>query len=166
MLWGIPSLAHVVNMIKSSKIKKIEAEMNSVSSYEEWHALAHQHDEASGMKRWRDVDRSSAYDYVQIRRRLDRLRELRSRHDDAGLLFTLNEGIHGNLGGMGRSALYTYSKFGTKKLIVEYIDEVVAALVHISQMENETISFADKLDFFHRASHCFGRSAGRSVMVR
>ena len=35
--------------------------------------------------------------------RLDRLRSMRAKHDYQGLLFNLNEGIHGNMGGMGKA---------------------------------------------------------------
>ena len=38
--------------------------------------------------------------------RLRALQEYREKGDDEGLLFALNEGIHGNMGGMGKSILY------------------------------------------------------------
>ncbi|MDP4917421.1 MAG: DUF3336 domain-containing protein, partial [Haliea sp.] len=88
--------------------------MASCSTYEDWCEAALEHDALSGKRRWREVDQTTQYDYSQIRLRLDRLRSLRVRHDYQGLLFTLNEGIHGNMGGMGRSSLYQSSKFGTK----------------------------------------------------
>ena len=91
--------------------------------------------------------------------RLDRLRALRARHDNRGLLFNLNEGIHGNMGGMGSAALYEKAKFGTKQLIVDYVDEIVSALEHLASPDVDEISSEEKLDFFHRADHCFGRSA-------
>jgi hypothetical protein len=65
------------------------------------------------------LDQSRRYDYVAIRVRLDRLRALRARQDHRGLLFNLNEGIHGNIGGMGRASLYEKAKFGTKQLVVD-----------------------------------------------
>ena len=37
------------------------------------------------------------------------------------------------MGGMGRFALYNKARFGTKQLIVDYIDEVVAALEHLAE---------------------------------
>ena len=67
-------------------------------------------------------EESKSYDYVNIRSRIDALKEFRSKEDDIGLLFALNEGIHGNQGGMGKSDLYKMAKFGTKKLIEEYVD--------------------------------------------
>ena len=92
-------------MRTSRKLALLERQMAGCNSYEEWREAALQHDELSGMRRWREVDQTRQYDYSQIRLRLDRLRSLRSRHDHQGLLFTLNEGIHGNMGGMGRSSI-------------------------------------------------------------
>jgi NTE family protein len=87
------------------------------------------------------------------------LQSLRARHDNRGLLFTLNEGIHGNMGGMGKSALYERAMSGTKRLIVDYVDEIVDALELLASPAVDDISFEEKLEFFRRARHCFGRSA-------
>ena len=75
--------------------------------------------------------------HTSIRARLDQLRAFRAEQDDRGLLFSLNEGIHGNLGGMGRSILYEKTRFGTKQLIVDYVDEIAAALEHLASPEVE-----------------------------
>jgi NTE family protein len=143
----------------ASRLKKLEAAMASATCYEEWKEAAIEHDEVSGAARWRQIDQSRRYDFVSIRSRLDHLRTLRDHGDDRGLLFTLNEGIHGNMGGMGRSELYGKSKFGTKQLIEDYVEEIALALEHLANPEVDSISFEEKLDFFQRASHCFGRSA-------
>ena len=133
--------------------------MDSAASYEEWKEAAIAHDAKSGADRWRFVEPSRNYDHVSIRARLDQLRAFRAEQDDRGLLFSLNEGIHGNLGGMGRSILYEKTRFGTKQLIDDYVDEVAAALEHLASPEIDEISFEEKLDFFRRADHCFGQSA-------
>jgi NTE family protein len=143
----------------SRKLKKLEKQMHSATSYDEWRELAKEHDELSGQRRWREVDQTSLYDYAQIRLRLDRLRSLRARHDYHGLLFTLNEGIHGNMGGMGRGSLYRRAKFGTKQLIEQYIDEIDDSLRFLAELDNDVIDVQEKLDFFYRANVCFGRSA-------
>jgi len=139
--------------------KTLQKAMDKASSYDEWREAAIALDEKTGMNRWRFIDQSRKYDYVSIRIRLDELRALRARHDNRGLLFTLNEGIHGNMGGMGRSALYEQTRFGTKKLIEDYVDEIVSALDHLADPKVDEIDFEEKLDFFRRASHCFGQSA-------
>jgi len=139
--------------------RKLERDLERASNYEEWTAAAQAYDAHTGLDKWKVMDQSRRYDYVSIRVRLDRLRALRARHDNRGLLFNLNEGIHGNMGGMGRSSLYEKAKFGTKQLIVDYVDEIVSALEHLASPEVDEISREEKLDFFHRADHCFGRSA-------
>ncbi len=142
-----------------ASIRSLQKAMDNASSYDEWKEAAVAHDEKSGASRWRYIDQSRKYDYVSIRIRLDELRTLRARQDDRGLLFTLNEGIHGNMGGMGRPALWESTLFGTKKLIEDYVNEVAEALDHLADPKVSEISFEEKLDFFRRASHCFGQSA-------
>ena len=139
--------------------RKLEKAMEKASSYEEWKEAAIAHDKRNGLDRWKETEQSRLYDFASIRLRLAQLRKLRRAHDNRGLLFNLHEGIHGNLGGMGRFALYDKCMFGTKKLIIDYVDEVVRALRHIASPRVTDITFEEKLDFFRRADHCFGRSA-------
>lgn len=140
-------------------LRKIGKAMDEAGSYEEWSEAARRYDEESGGERWKRKDQSSDFDYVSIRHRLDGIRALRARHDYPGLLFTLNEGIHGNVGGMGRAELYQRIKFGTKQVIEDYVDEIVDALYLLAEVEHDEISEAEKEDFFHRARHCYGHSA-------
>lgn len=143
----------------SRKLKALQKKMDKASSYSQWCESAQEHDEMSGQKRWRDVDQTSQYDYVEVRIRFDRLRSLRANHDYHGLLFALNEGIHGNMSGMGCSSLYQRANFGTKRLIEQYIDEIEDSLRFLAELESDEISVQQKLDFFYRANICFGRTA-------
>ena len=146
-------------MRTSRKLKQLQKQMDNAENYAEWRESAVEHDELSGAKRWREVDHTRQYDYAQIRLRLDRLRSLRARHDYHGLLFTLNEGIHGNMGGMGRSSLYRKANVGTKRLIEQYIDEIDDSLRYLAELPADKLDVQDKMDFFYRANICFGRSA-------
>ena len=146
-------------MASRSQLKKLEKQMALASSYQQWRVAALQHDELSGRERWKQVDQTRMYDHVAIRTRLDRLRKLRARKDDSGLLFALNEGIHGNMAGMGNMELYARAKVGTKTLITEYIEEIADALHYLAKLRSNKISFHEKLEFFRRASHCYGLSA-------
>ncbi|MFK8030911.1 MAG: DUF3336 domain-containing protein [Gammaproteobacteria bacterium] len=137
---------------------KLLLEMRDAPSYSAWVKLAKAHDLATGKEKWRKKVKSPLYDYSAIERRLEELRTLRKARDQRGLLYTLNQGIHGNIGGMGSSKLYRQSKFGTKELIIDYIDEVVTALQHLAKSRSRTIGFEERLEFFRRASHCFGQS--------
>lgn len=139
--------------------KALERKMDKASSYKEWKEAAMAHDEQSGLKKWKDKDETRRYDYAGIRKRVNQLKSLRRANDNHGLLFALNEGIHGNIGGMGRSDLYQQAKFGTKRLIGEYSKEVSRCLEHLAKPRLKGVSLEEKVDFFHRAQHCFGRSA-------
>ena len=140
-------------------LRRLQRAMEHAASYEEWQEAAQAWDRKSGLDRWKQAEQSRRYDWASIRSRLERLRALREAGDNRGLLFDLHEGIHGNLGGMGRSTLYDKTRFGTKQLIVDYVDEVVTALQHLADPRVDDIDFAEKLDFFRRADHCFGHSA-------
>ena len=150
----------MLSMSKTLSLTRIERKMRLANNFLDWKQAALEHDALSGFENWKNKEDSKSYDNVNIRTRIDALKEFRRKEDDTGLLFALNEGIHGNQGGMGKSILYKLAKFGTKKLIEEYVDEIVDALEHISNIpESDEITREDKLDFFERASHCFGRSA-------
>jgi len=150
----------MLSISNALSLSSLERKMQRANSYDEWKKAALKHDALSGFEKWKSKEESNSYDYANIRSRLDILRDHRKRKDDTGLLFALNEGIHGNQGGMGKTVLYKLAKFGTKHLIEEYVDEIVSALEHISTIpESNEITREDKIDFFERASHCFGRSA-------
>lgn len=147
-------------MAMTSELSSLERQLKRAKSYAEWRDLAEQHDTHSGRAKWRADAESSLFDHKNIEYRLNELRQLRLNNDDMGLMFNLNEGIHGNQGGMGNSALYGKSMIGTKHVIEEYISEIVSALNYLHELPpSEQITREDKADFFHRAHLCFGRSA-------
>ncbi len=144
---------------RSRALKKIEQDLHNADSYEQWYTLAEAHDMETGGIDWRENDASNHYDHLNIKARLRRLRRLRKKGDDHALLFVLNEGIHGNMAGMGKSALYQRAKCGTKVLIDEYISEICESLLQLSPRHLDSVPWAERIDFFQRASHCYGRSA-------
>lgn len=133
--------------------------LKQASDYSDWRDAARRYDRAHKLDKWRQKERSSQYDYKSIKVRLLQLQALKREQDIRGLLFTLNEGIHGNMGGMGRASLYERAKSGTKQLIEAYIAEIDDALDIIYADKSGHISEEEKLDFFIRANHCFGHSA-------
>lgn len=134
-----------------------DRDLATAPDYAAWAKAAQAHDAKSGMQAWRDADESRHFDHRAIRARLDKLRKLSAAGDVKGLLFVLNEGIHGNIDGMGAERLYQKARFGTKRLIEAYVAEVAAALDRIAAARG--IALEDKRDFFRRAQHCYGRSA-------
>jgi TAG lipase/steryl ester hydrolase/phospholipase A2/LPA acyltransferase len=132
--------------------------MSEAESYPDWLQLAAEHDRETGADLWRKKEESRIYDSSSIKTRLERLRQLREQGDDKRLLFVLNEGIHGNMAGMGKAQLYQRARSGTKDLIEAYIDEICKSLEHLSPRYRETASWADLIEFYQHASHCYGRS--------
>lgn len=142
-----------------SKTRKPAKSMANAMTYEEWSEAAKAHDVASGEEAWKNSDESRHFDSQSIRRRLNKLTNYLKTNDSAGLLFALNEGIHGNMDGMGHKRLHERAMFGTKTLIKDYCDIIVKSLEYLADPAMTDISFEDKLDFFRRAQHCYGRSA-------
>ncbi len=145
--------------MRSNKLRQLQQAIDAATTYSEWRTAAIEYDELAGNNAWKEDPSSTLYDYGLIKGRWAYLTNLLRRKDDRRLLYALNEGIHGNLGGMGRPALYQHAKFGTKKLITDYIYTLVDSLNYIAASNSGLISFAEKLDFFRRASLCFGHSA-------
>jgi len=143
----------------SSATKRLQKDMDAATTYDEWKAAAIAYDKSANLTRWKSDDESEQFDFTSIRRRLRRLRRLRAKKDYAGILYALNEGVHGNIDGMGRAELYNKAKFGTKKLIVDYVNEVSGALEILASSEANGIPVDERLDFFKRAQHCYGCSA-------
>lgn len=135
----------------------VRRRLASARHHADWLDAAREHDALTGMDRWRDQEHSSLYDSRELRQRHDRLRDLMAAGDVHGLLYALNEGIHGNLCGMGRPVLYARALTGTKQLVDDYVRIVVDALHCVEDAPG--IPLAEKIDFFRRASHCYGRSA-------
>ena len=128
-------------------------------TYAEWHKAAAAKDARNGAQHWRTKDETPLYDYKVIRRRYEELKEVRASGDAHRLLFYLHEGIHGNMAGMGSPRLYKRSLIGTKDLVTNYIDEIVAALHQLEDVDDKDISLIEKVTFFRRSADCFGRTA-------
>jgi len=148
-----------MKLFEKARSKTLLREMEQAETYEQWAELAAAWDEQNGMDEWKHTDASENYDFRGIRQRLNRLRELRKQGEYHDLLFDLNEGIHGNIGGIGKPSMYNKAKLGTKNLITDFIEETCGALRDLDEVDDSIISLEEKQDFFLRASHCFGRSA-------
>jgi len=140
-------------------LRELEQSMATADSFAAWQELAAAHDRESGGEAWRLQEESPLYGAESINIRLQRLRRLRKRGDNNGLLFALSEGIHGNMAGMGNPQLYERALLGTKHLITAYIDEICDALEYLSPRYVKGLPWADRIDFFQVASHCYGRAA-------
>ncbi len=128
-------------------------------SYAEWQEIAMRYDESRGNADWRTIAKSSHYNHESIQARVNKLKRLRRGKKAADLLFVLNEGIHGNMDGMGNAALYRKAASGTKHLIDEYVTEIEASLRYLAGSRTPGVTRSQKIDFFERAAQCFGSTA-------
>ncbi len=138
---------------------EIERAMQQACTYADWLELAQLHDRQSGAVVWQATAETTLYDYREIKARHDKLSASMQAGHAQELLYALNEGVHGNMGGMGRPVLYSQAYCGTKQLIDDYVGTIATALDFIHRSPEQVISRAEKIDFFRRASHCYGRSA-------
>lgn len=129
------------------------------TSYETWKSEALARDARYGLESWKADDRSTDYDYKVLRRRWAEIAELRSTGSARRLIDYFNEGIHGNMGGMGSPRLYQHAHFGTKALINRYVAEVTGALEDLAAAPEGAFGAESKADFFRRLKHGYGRSA-------
>jgi len=139
-------------------LRQLEKAIDHASTYEEWREASAEHDRLSGAAQWQELDRSPFYDYELIRNRLAQIRQARERSDVNKLVFHLHEGLHGNLGNISNSALYSHAKVGTKRLIERYLAEVTTALNYLCDNEFPGFTFKEKLDFFQTTGQAFGQS--------
>lgn len=142
-----------------AKLRRVEQQLATVDDYREWQRLAQRHDKFSGADRWRAMAGSSLYNHNAIQQRHELLSKLLAEKNYSDLLFALNEGLHGNMEGIGRPALHHRAMSGSKHLIEAYNAVILESLNAIAGANHQQLSRRKKLDFFRRAAHCYGRSA-------
>ena len=145
--------------ISIPNINHLELAMKNAESFNEWKELAEAHDELSGGNQWKISDNTDRYDFSEVKNRLEKMQMLLAQKNAKELLFVMNEGLHGNLSGMGHATLYSQTKIGTKQLIEDFVETTVQALDFLYQSPDSELSQATKQDFFQRANHCYGRPA-------
>ncbi|HEX4871216.1 MAG TPA: DUF3336 domain-containing protein [Nevskiaceae bacterium] len=134
-------------------------DLEQAGDYASWRAIALELDRLEGAEAWKEDEASEDYDHLLIRQRLGELRRLRSAGEVRQLVYTLTEGLHGNLGNIGNPRLYAYSRTGTKRLIEAYVGEICRCLDYLCAGDFPDFSEDDKIVFFKRSGSSFGRSA-------
>ena len=149
-------------VIHSSYLHKEEllhARMDSSTTYKQWKRAASALDRLQGQYRWKEQSRSPYYDWHRIRDDLTQFRLLVDARDVKGIMTYSRARLYRNLVGINDRRLYGVLRAGTKRLIEEYISEVVRALQLVCVIDSDDVSAADKLAFFNETRHAFGRSA-------
>jgi TAG lipase/lysophosphatidylethanolamine acyltransferase len=75
------------------------------------------------------------------------------------MMFLIRAGLIRNLGGIGKPELYSTSHVGTKKLIQDYIDEIVNQIDRVAWCQEPEITLNMKIDYLADVLHSFGKTA-------
>ena len=134
-------------------------ELDSAQTYSEWREIALDLDRLEGAEAWKQDEASDDYDHFLIHERVTEMRRLRASGEVRRLVHALHEGLHGNLGNITAPALYGFARIGTKRLIEEYVAEVVRCLDYVCVGDFPDFPEDDKVVFFKRTATSFGRSA-------
>jgi predicted acylesterase/phospholipase RssA len=134
-------------------------DLDAARDYASWREIAIDLDHLEGADAWKQDEMSDDYDYLLIKERLAEMRQLRRNGEVRHLVHSLAEGLHGNLGNVADPVLYAYSRIGTKRLVEEYIEEVVRCLDYVCVGDFADFSADEKILFFKRCGTSFGRSA-------
>lgn len=133
--------------------------MQRASDYAGWREAALELDRHQGADAWKLEDACDDYDWRLIRSRLRQIRQYRAEQQHSKLIHHLRQGLHWNLGNLGNTQLYTYTRVGTKKLVTDYLLEVCEALEFIRDLPDSEFAYPDKLNFFQSVALSYGRSA-------
>lgn len=140
-------------------IRQRRHDLDQAPDYAAWSEIARELDRLEGSEAWKQDDTCDDFDHLLIKERLGDMRELRRRGDARQLAFNLYEGLHGNLGNISNPLLHQVARFGTKRLIEEYLDEVARCLDYLCAGDFPNFTLDDKVLFFKRTGTVFGRSA-------
>lgn len=140
------------------RLRKRQRDLENAPGYDSWREIAAELDRLEGLEDWRADDTSDDYDYLLIKERLAEMRALRQAGAVRHLAFTLNEGLHGNIGNIANPALHGVARCGTKFLIESYVEEVARCIDYISAGDFPDFPLAEKVRFLKRTGTVFGRS--------
>lgn len=133
-------------------------QLSQAASYREWLVLAQAYDQIDGRDLWKlEPEAPMYYDHANITARLYQLKEGRLLSDIPKCMRQLRENLSRNIGGIGHPALYSQCLVGTKKLIDQYLEEVILNIDAIAA--TPTLSLADKEQFLADSRQAYGRSA-------
>lgn len=154
ILWLFTLIPKTWNFIfKNPALTLLENKLAKTQDYNEWLTIAYQIDKLTGRLGWRNVNKSSYYDYDYVKNMHKHLLELIDKGDYEELASFMRSILSRNFSGIMDDRLYNYAYSGTKCLIDDYIEAVVKALDMLFQAE-----FPHKRSFFREIQHFYGRT--------
>ncbi|KAG7908978.1 hypothetical protein KL906_003209 [Ogataea polymorpha] len=144
-------------LANTAERRKLMAKLQSATNYDDYVAKAKEVDAQLGLDEWKREDRSSEYDWRTLRRLKANLRRLRLEENFEELMVVLQTCVKSNFAGIENPILYSQCYYGTKQLIQDYIDEVVASIKAIT--ETDKVAVEEKRIFFKIVSRNYGKTA-------
>ncbi|KAI8061673.1 hypothetical protein BC940DRAFT_310112 [Gongronella butleri] len=132
-------------------------QLQMATTHDSWYERADALDQYAGRDAWQYNAKSNFYDYRQIAARLQQLIEARKSDNPQIMMELLRGGLLRNYCGIADRRLFSHALSGTKHLIENYIDEVVAQLELIEDTPH--VSPQAKLKFFSDTQRVHGSTA-------
>ncbi|EPY50807.1 triacylglycerol lipase [Schizosaccharomyces cryophilus OY26] len=136
---------------------ELKFQMEYASTYEDWLQAAEKLDMVEGKYEWRKYPESDEYNYKLVESRLHELKKLRLAGDVRLMFGVLQNSVARDFGNLDNSQLYNYAHSGTKKLIDEFIQEVLYCLEFLE--ETPVLSLEEKLVEFSKLKFTVGNTA-------
>lgn len=137
--------------------KILRNNLRASRTYAEWIENALALDRFLNLEKWSSIPRFSYYDYRTVKRTTARLRALREKNLDEDLIVFLQGCLKKNFAGIENRQLYSHRYYGTKKVVEDYVEEVVASIDQITN--SDVINFEDKRKFFRSVLRNYGKTA-------
>ncbi|CAG8462983.1 7788_t:CDS:2 [Acaulospora morrowiae] len=137
----------------------LREKLRQANSYRQWVSAANRLDSYFGYNEWKDQIQFGFYDYNLIKKVKHDLKSLRSGSSANAqrLKNALHHCVKSNFAGFENTRLYSQTYFGTKKIVEQYIDEVIKSLEF--SLTTESLSAKEKRKLFKNADENFGRTA-------
>lgn len=113
------------------KRKGLRDVLRHVETYEEWVEAAKRLDDHLKLTDWKKDPRFAFYDYHGVAMLIQHLRELREQKKDEELAMVLQGCVKYNFAGTQGPMLYSQMYYGTKNLVVDYIDELRTSIEYL-----------------------------------
>ncbi|CBX92898.1 hypothetical protein LEMA_P056040.1 [Plenodomus lingam JN3] len=149
-----------------STTTKCLASMASAQTYKEWQEAANMLDKHLAYDAWRQSNYSKYYDYRMIQSRHNLLVD--AQNDPEGidihtLINLVQTGLIRNLGNIANPKLYNRAFYGTKRIIGEYMLQVIGAINIIEKYPTSKNGYTDSQKESTITS--FKRSFGHSALI-
>lgn len=138
--------------------KRLRDKLRQSKTYDEWVENAIELDKYLGLDKWSENPSFSYYDHKTIRKTIRRLKALRTQNNVSDLMVFLQGCLRKNFAGIENRQLYSHRYYGTKNLVNQYIEEVVASIDLVANSKDQ-ISAKTKRKFFKTVQKNYGKSA-------